>query len=169
MIFTGREKRKLDLPTCHPKDVLQGAALYNLSRQTGGSLGIAILATPLDHRADVHAAYLTENVTSLSPAAWQRLETMRAGLEARGLDPAAALQGAYQLMHGLSEQQASVLAFRDSYFFVILVIGSLLPFVWIFKARAFDLKNLGGSGVPASAQVPPATSVDARAAEALAH
>jgi DHA2 family multidrug resistance protein len=128
----------------HPRDVLQGAALYNLSRQTGGSLGIAILATLLDHRADVHAAYLTESVTTLSAATWQRLEMMRAGLEARGVDPAAALQGAYQLMHGLIERQASVLAFRDSYYFVILVIGALLPFVWVFKAKAFDLKNLGG-------------------------
>jgi DHA2 family multidrug resistance protein len=140
----------------HPKDVLQGAALYNLSRQTGGSLGIAILATLLDHRADVHAAYLTENVTPLSAATWQRLEMMRAGLEARGLDPAAALQGAYQLMQGVIERQASVLAFRDSYFFVILVIGSLLPFVWIFKARAFDLKNLGGGAAYTSAQAPAA-------------
>jgi hypothetical protein len=44
-----------------------------------------------------------------------------------------------------------VLAFRDSYLFVILVIGSLLPFVWIFKSRAFDLVNLGGGARPVSA------------------
>jgi DHA2 family multidrug resistance protein len=152
----------------HAKDVLQGAALYNLSRQTGGSLGIAILATLLDHRADVHAAYLTESVTTLSPAAWQRLEMLRAGLATRGLDPAAALGGAYQLMHGLIERQASVLAFRDSYFFVILVIGSLLPFVWVFKARVFDLKNLGGGAAYLSAATPEAKA-EARAAEAMAH
>ncbi len=153
----------------HPKDVLQGAALYNLSRQTGGSLGIAILATLLDHRADVHAAYLTENVTTLSPATWQRLEMMRAGLEARGMDPAAALNGAYQLMQGVIERQASVLAFRDSYFFVILVIGSLLPFVWIFKAKVFDLKNLGGGAAYTSAATASGKAETERAAGALAH
>ncbi len=152
----------------HPRDVLQGAALYNLARQTGGSLGIAILATLLDHRADVHAAYLTENVTLLSPATWQRLEMMRSGLEARGLDPASALQGAYQLMHGLIEREASALAFRDSYYFVILVIGALLPFVWIFKSKAFDLKNLGG-GAAAMGVVTPEAKAEALAAEAMAH
>jgi MFS transporter, DHA2 family, multidrug resistance protein len=152
----------------HPRDVLQGAALYNLARQTGGSLGIAILATLLDHRADVHAAYLTESVTTLSAATWQRLELMRAGLIARGLDPAAALDGAYQLMHGLIERQASVLAFRDSYYFVILVIGALLPFVWVFRARVFDLKNLGGGAAYLSAQTP-VEKAGARAAEAMAH
>jgi DHA2 family multidrug resistance protein len=152
----------------HPKDVLQGAALYNLSRQTGGSLGIATLATLLDHRAVVHAAYLTESVTTLSPATWQRLAMMRAGLEARGLDPAAALGGAYQLMHGLIVRQATALAFRDSYFFVILVIGSLLPFVWVFRAKVFDLKNLGGGAAYISAGAP-AEQAKARAAEAMAH
>jgi DHA2 family multidrug resistance protein len=152
----------------HPKDVLQGAALYNLSRQTGGSLGIATLATLLDHRAVVHAAYLTESVTTLSPATWQRLAMMRAGLEARGLDPAAALGGAYQLMHGLIVRQATALAFRDSYFFVILVIGSLLPFVWVFRAKVFDLKNLGGGAAYISAGAP-SEQAKARAAEAMAH
>ncbi len=128
----------------NPKDVLGGAALYNLSRQTGGSLGIAVLATLLDQRAEVHSAYLAEHVTTLSPVTWQRVEALRAGLEARGLDPAAALSGAYEVLRRLIEREASVLAFRDSYYLVILVIGALLPFVWMFRGKAFDLANLGG-------------------------
>ena len=151
-----------------PKDVLQGAALYNLSRQTGGSLGIAVLATLLDHRARLHTAYLTESVTSLSPATWQRLQMLQSSLAARGLDPAAALDGAYKLMGGIIQRQASALAFRDSYYFVILVIGALLPFVWVFRSKAFDLKNLGGGAAQSSAATS-AAQADARAAEALAH
>jgi hypothetical protein len=44
----------------------------------------------------------------------------------------------------LIEREATVLAFRDSYYFVILVVGALIPFLWLFRGRAFDLKNLGG-------------------------
>jgi DHA2 family multidrug resistance protein len=139
-----------------PADVMQGAALYNLSRQTGGSIGIAILATLLDHRADVHYSHLAESVSALNPVTWQRVQALQAGLAARGLDPAAALDGAYKLLSGLLEREASVLAFRDSYFFVILVVGTLLPFVWVFKSGAFDLKNLGGGASAA----PRAESVD---------
>jgi DHA2 family multidrug resistance protein len=128
----------------HPKDVLQGAALYNLFRQTGGSLGIAVLATLLDHRADVHYAHLSEHVTSLAPATWERLQMLQAGLAARGLDPAQALAAARQLIASVMEREASVLAFRDSYYFVILAIGALLPFVGLFRSRVFALKNLGG-------------------------
>jgi DHA2 family multidrug resistance protein len=153
----------------HPRDVLGGAALYNLSRQTGGSLGIAVLATLLDHRADVHAAYLAERVTPFSPVAWQRIEALRAGLEARGFDPAAALSGAYEVLQRLIEREASVLAFRDSYYFVILVIGALLPFVWLFRRKEFDLANLGGGAATLAATQKPAPAGTGPAAEAAAH
>ena len=116
------------------------------SARPAAALGIAVLATLLDHRADLHTAHLAESVTALSPATWQRLEVLRSGLEARGLDPGAALTGAYEVLRGVIEREASVLAFRDSYTFVILVIGALLPFVWIFRSRVFDLRNLGGGG-----------------------
>jgi len=148
-----------------PKDVLQGAALYNLFRQTGGSLGIAVLATLLDHRADVHGAALAEHVTSLTPATWERLQVLQAGLAARGLDPAQALAGAQQLIGGVIEREASVLAFRDSYYFVILAIGALLPFVWMFRGRVFDLSNLGGGAAARGA----GGEVETRAAAAAAH
>jgi DHA2 family multidrug resistance protein len=146
-----------------PGDVLQGSALYNLFRQTGGSLGIAALATLLDHRADVHHAYLAESVSPLNPVTWQRLQTLAAGLAARGLDPSAALSGACQLLNGLIEREASVLAFRDAYYVVILIIGSLLPFVWMFRSRAFDVANLGGAAAtrgaaPAEAASPAAAA-----------
>jgi DHA2 family multidrug resistance protein len=148
----------------HPKDVMQGAALYNLFRQTGGSLGIAALATLLDHRTDVHAAYLAESVSTLGAASWQRLQLLQAGLAARGVDLASAHEGALRVIQGLIDREASVLAFRDAYYFVILAIGALLPFVWVFRSRVFDLANLGGGTAARAAAAP-----GARAAEAMAH
>jgi DHA2 family multidrug resistance protein len=127
-----------------PRDVLQGAALYNLCRQTGGSLGVAVLATMLDHRADVHHAVLAESVSPLSPVTWQRLSALTAGLEARGLDPASALTAAHEVIRNLIDREASVLAFRDAYGLVILTIGALLPFVWMLRGRAFAPEKLGG-------------------------
>jgi DHA2 family multidrug resistance protein len=127
-----------------PRDVLQGAALYNLCRQMGGSLGVAVLATLLDHRADVHGAALAESVSPLSPVTWQRLAALTAGLEARGLDPTSALAAAHEVIQKLIDREASVLAFRDAYGLVILTIGTLLPFVWMLRGRAFALERLGG-------------------------
>jgi DHA2 family multidrug resistance protein len=127
-----------------PKDVLQGAALYNLFRQTGGSLGVAVLATLLDHRADVHRAVLAESVSPFSPATWERLSGLRAGLEAGGLEPGSALAAAYEVIQRLIAREASVLAFRDAFVCVALIVGALLPFVCMLRGRAFALHRLGG-------------------------
>jgi len=116
-----------------PEHVLQGAALYNLCRQTGGSLGIAVLATMLQHRTDIHHAYLAEHVSPLSPVAWQRLESITAGLQARGLDPAAALDAARRMLDGIVTAQASVLAFADAYKVVMVLVAVMLPFVWLMR------------------------------------
>ena len=119
-----------------PADVLQGAGLYNLFRQTGGSLGIAVLATLIDHRGVLHHAYLAESVTSFSPATRQRLAALAAGLAARGLDPASALDGARRALDGILSAQSAVLAFRDCYLVILLLFVLLSPLIPLMRRPA---------------------------------
>jgi DHA2 family multidrug resistance protein len=112
-----------------PADVLQGAGLYNLFRQLGGSMGIATLATLVDHRSALHHARLAEHVTPLSPAARLRLDALTAALTARGLDPASAAQAAYEALERIVAAQASLLAFRDCYLLILLLFLVLAPLV----------------------------------------
>lgn len=122
-----------------PQDVLQGAGLYNLFRQMGGSLGIAVLATLLDHRAVLHAAHLGENVTVFSDPARLRLDAIAGGLAARGLDPAQAHEGALRVLGGLVAQESSVLAFRDCFLAIFAVFVLLAPLVPLLRhARPAD-------------------------------
>jgi DHA2 family multidrug resistance protein len=116
-----------------PQDVLQASGLYNLFRQTGGSLGIATLATLVDHRAVLHQAHLAENVTVFSEAARQRLESLAAGLAARGLDPAQAREGALELLGGVVAQQSTVLAFRDAFLVIFALFLLLAPLVPLLR------------------------------------
>jgi DHA2 family multidrug resistance protein len=109
------------------QDVLQGSGLYNLFRQTGGSLGIAALATLVDHRAALHHAHLAENVTLFSEPARQRLEQIAASLAARGVDPAQAREGALEVLGGIVAQQSTVLAFRDAFLLILVLFLLLAP------------------------------------------
>ncbi len=121
------------------KDVLQAAGLYNLFRQVGGSLGIAALATLLDHRAVLHGAHLAENVTVFSDPARFRLDAIAQGLVARGLDPAQAQEGAVHVLGGIVAQQATVLAFRDCFLVIFVLFLLLAPFVPLLRhARPAD-------------------------------
>ncbi|MFQ5696747.1 MAG: DHA2 family efflux MFS transporter permease subunit [Myxococcota bacterium] len=120
------------LRTLPTTDVTKGAGLYNLFRQLGGSMGIAVLGTLLDQRATVHKVYLSEHVGLLDPMAGQRLGAVRGLFELRGLDPTSALHAAHRALDGMLGLQAQVLAFEDAYVFigaVCLVASPLLFFL----------------------------------------
>lgn len=55
--------------------IAKGAGLFNLFRQLGGSLGVAIPATTLDRRTDVHRVGLADQLSPLDPVAAQRPST----------------------------------------------------------------------------------------------
>jgi DHA2 family multidrug resistance protein len=113
-----------------PADMLQGAGLFNLFRQTGGSMGIAVLATLIDHRSTLHHAYLAEKVSALVPATQQRLAQLAEGFAARGMDATRALDAARHALDGSIALQSAVLAFRDCYLVILvlfLVLSPLIP------------------------------------------
>jgi len=127
-----------------PQDVLQGAGLYNLFRQTGGSLGIAVLATLIDHRGALHRAHLAESVSPFSEVTRQYLAQLAAGLQARGQGATDALAGAHKLIEQIITQQATVLAFRDCYLVIFAVFLLLAPLVPL-------LRRPGSAGSPSAA------------------
>jgi DHA2 family multidrug resistance protein len=94
-----------------PQDMLQGAGLYNLFRQTGGSMGIAVLATLIDHRGVLHHTYLSERLAVLGDDATAPRGAGVGLRRAHGCD--ARSKRRHALDAGISAQ--SVLAFRDCY------------------------------------------------------
>ena len=116
-----------------PADILQGAGLYNLFRQTGGSLGVAVLATIVDHRSALHQAYLAESVTAFSAATQQRLAAIAAGLVQHGLSPAEATEAAHRVLDQILVAQSSVLAFRDCYLAIMILFLLLVPLVPLLR------------------------------------
>ena len=127
-----------------PADMLQGAGLFNLFRQTGGSIGIAGLATLIDHRSVLHHAYLAESVSALAPATQERLAKLTAGFVAKGLDPTRALDAARHALDGGIAAQAGVLAFRDCYLLIAALFVLLSPLIPLMRrppGAAFDPKQ----------------------------
>src|SRR5690606_8140020 len=59
------------LGTIPKQDVSSAAGLYNLTRQIGGSLGIALLTFILDRRFEFHFERLSESLGAYDPTAVQ--------------------------------------------------------------------------------------------------
>lgn len=110
-----------------PREVAQGAGLYNLFRQLGGSFGIAILTTALDHRALVHRTGLAAHVGPLDPVAAGKLDAIAHGLVLRGVDPFSARSAAAAFLDHLLNAQASLQAFQDAYLGLAVLFVCALP------------------------------------------
>src|SRR5205085_2521892 len=75
-------------------ELAQGTGMFNLTRQLGGSLGIAIMATLLTRFTAQKKALLTEHITTMDPTSLNRLEAITRGLISRGINPTMAKQQA---------------------------------------------------------------------------
>jgi DHA2 family multidrug resistance protein len=118
-----------------PQEVPQGAALYSLFRQLGGSFGIAIITTVLAHRATAHRARLVEGMGWLDPVASGGLTSMTAAFQQRGLDFASARGVATAALDRLVGAQSSLEAFQDVYAWIALGFVLSLPLVLGFARR----------------------------------
>jgi DHA2 family multidrug resistance protein len=111
----------------------QGTGMFNLMRQLGGSLGIAIMATMLSHQTKVHKALLTEHAGAYDPATLERVGGMTRGLIARGFDPGAAQTTAMAMLDRQIGAQASVMAFSKIYLISGVLLVSALPLLLLWR------------------------------------
>jgi DHA2 family multidrug resistance protein len=118
-----------------PGEVPKAAGLFNLFRQLGGSLGISVLSTLLDQRADVHRAALAAGVGPLEPATTSGLAALAARLQAAGLSPAAAQAGATAALARTLESHAQIAAFQDAYLVLTALLVLALPATWWIVRR----------------------------------
>jgi DHA2 family multidrug resistance protein len=106
-----------------------GAAtgFYNLTRQLGGSVGVALLATMLARRNAFHHSVLAEHVTVGDPTVADRVSMLPQG------------KGLY-ILDAMIRQQASVLSFADMFFITGCVLVGTLPLVLLLGRRT-ELQN----------------------------
>ena len=122
----------LNMATLGPipkKDVGAAASFFNLTRQLGGSVGVALLTLLLEHRTAFHRAVLVEKLAAVDPAVQARVATLTAGLVARGVDATNAARGAMRLLDGSVSQQAAVMSFADTFWATAAIIVLFVPLV----------------------------------------
>jgi DHA2 family multidrug resistance protein len=137
----------LSLATLSPlpkKDVPSASGFYNLTRQLGGSIGIAILTTLLAQRQGFHHATLAERISTSNPVAVERLQTISAGLMARGIDPETAQRQALSITERNINLQAAVMSFNDIFRVVAIIFIASLPLLLLLS------KGRGNAPAPAA-------------------
>jgi DHA2 family multidrug resistance protein len=116
-----------------PERMGNATSLFNLMRNIGGSIGIAITGTMLGRQRIAVSSVLGENVTQYDPAAQTMLAQLKAGFIAAGADVVTATERAYVAMFGMIQRQAAMVSFVRIFRLLGLVFLLMLPLVLIMK------------------------------------
>src|SRR6185295_13713760 len=85
-----------------PKERMGNAtSIFNLMRNIGGSVGVAVATTLLARRQQQHGAALSSHLSFYDPATRERLAGMAAAFVRAGSDPATASRRALAALDGL--------------------------------------------------------------------
>lgn len=133
----------ISMATLPQEQIGNASGIFNLMRNTGGSVGIAIMTTLLARNSQVHQAILTTHTTQYDPAFQTMFEQIKNSLLAT-MDPASAAQQAYQTIYGMVLQQAAVLAYIDDFRLLAFLCALCVPAGFLFK-RVLKLKAVEGA------------------------
>ena len=117
-----------------PSELAEGTGMFNLTRQLGGSLGIAISATLLGRFTAQSRALLAEHIVNGDPATLARVEMLTRGLTSRGVNALVAKQQALAVLDRQLQGQASVLAFSKLYLLSGITLMVSLPLLLLFRS-----------------------------------
>lgn len=122
----------------------QGTAIINLTRNIGGSFGIAFVTTLLARRMQMHQSLLVHNLTSLNPVYSQVIAHIRTVLMHRGVSPSQAATQASGVIQSMLTRQAAIKAYGDVFQILGIISLALVPFMFLLKKTRSDADRLPG-------------------------
>jgi MFS transporter, DHA2 family, multidrug resistance protein len=99
-----------------PSRLKSASGLFNLMRNLGGAIGIAVASTMLNDRLNLHFERLAEHLNAGRPVVESMLQAQTARLAAVGGDVLNAVNGGLGELHALLLREALVLTFSDTFF-----------------------------------------------------
>jgi len=116
-----------------PSNAQQASGLINLSRQLGGSFGIAIITTYVTRHIDYHRADLVTNLYATNPLYIQRQQEIVSGLMAHGMGASAAHQTAFAALDALVTRQAAMLSYNDAWILILMSFVVVSPAIMFLR------------------------------------
>jgi DHA2 family multidrug resistance protein len=126
----------MSLAAVLPRDLPTASGIFNVVRNVGGSVGVALTTTFLSRQTQVHVATLIGHVTPWSAAAADRLARLQDVYLASGSDAETARRQALRHLYDEVQRQASMNAFADDFLGLAALFAVLVPLVWLMRRPA---------------------------------
>ena len=122
-----------------PRESMGNAtSLFNLMRNIGGAVGIAVIAMLNTRYQQKYINILGSHVAQGDPATGQWLGSLRSMFLGSGSGPVLADQRAYGAMFGLVEQQAAMRAFVDIFRLLTVMFLVMIPLILLMRKPKKD-------------------------------
>ena len=108
-------------------------SLFNLMRNIGGSIGIAMTGTILARHNQAMTSLIGSHVTAYDPATQRMFAQLRDGFMASGADSVTATRRAYAALFGMVQQQATMVSFVGIFQLLGVLFLALIPLVLFMK------------------------------------
>src|SRR5438309_3337811 len=118
----------LTLATIRRDKLVNATAVYSMSRNIGGSVGIAVITTVLAQRSQFHQTTLGSHVTAWDPATRERLAQWASHFVTAGSDVFTAERQAVAMLYRETVAQAQLLAYADD-FWLLAVTFTAVPLI----------------------------------------
>ncbi len=117
----------------NPAEAQQASGLINLSRQLGGSFGIAVLVAYLTRHIAIHRADLVTNFFPGNPLYDQRYNGLVGAMMQHGGSVVEAQQKAHAILDGMVMRQAVMLAYNDCWWMILICFACVIPAVFLLR------------------------------------
>jgi DHA2 family multidrug resistance protein len=118
--------------TLSREEMGNATGLFNMLRNIGGSIGIAMATTAIIRRAALHQNEIGAHLTP-STAVLQQKSTQIAMYLGPHIGPRAARPGALGLIYGMLQQQSALMAYVDVFRWTALLAFFCAIAVWLFR------------------------------------
>jgi DHA2 family multidrug resistance protein len=107
-----------------PMDRIRGASgVFNLTRNLGGAVGLALINTILTQQTSIHSSRLAEHINFSNPEATEMIASLTAKYDQSGMDGS---QIAIKKIAGMVQQQAYLQSFIDVFMLLTVLFGALV-------------------------------------------
>lgn len=116
-----------------PDQMGVGSGLINLTRQLGGSIGIATLSTLLSRRLTFHQQSISQNLYYGNHNVDTWIYGVQAWCVGHGYSKAGAHVTALKALSLKISQQAYIMSFNDCFLMIVFVFSVAIPLTFLFK------------------------------------
>jgi MFS transporter, DHA2 family, multidrug resistance protein len=140
MMFAMVPTNNIALGTLSPQLLKNGSGLFNLTRNLGGAVGLAVINQVLNERTDLHIVRLQERVHWGNATATETLNMFIQRMQGMGDAALMAMKQLSQIVH----RQAVVMGYGDAFFIVTVFYFGLSLLVMLLKKPPATGAGAGG-------------------------